>query len=221
MREQGPESAAALDSALRESLLSLGRAMADVGARSASVFLRERRGALRLLCQFPETERTSEPLAAKDGWHDSLLELGGFVPADSPAARFLAAACHLQPSSFVSFSWGVHRHTGIVAFGFAPGAPLAPFPPHVSSTAQLLALAAWCVSEIARVRGEVAIVSERLGGRKLVEQAKTFLAEEQGLDEPQAYAYLRKLSRQRRTRMSDIARDVLKAAGSVQTSAPP
>jgi ANTAR domain-containing protein len=221
MREQGPESAAALDAALRESLSSLGKAMAEVCARSVSVCVWERRGSLRLLCQFPETEARPEPRESKNGWYDSLQDLGGFTPADSPTAKFLAAACHLQPSSFVLFSWGAHRHTAIVAFGFAPGTPLATFPQHVSSAAQLAAVAAWCVTEIARLRGEVATVSERLGTRKLVEQAKRLLQVDQDLDEPEAYAYLRKLSRQRRIRMADIARDLLKAADLARTSTSP
>ena|SRR5689334_19966407 len=220
MREQGPESAAALESALRDSLASLCWTREDVGARSLSLCLLEKRGLIRLFYQFPETEAPSLPLGATNGWHESLPQSGGFVPGDSPIAGFLAAACHLPRSSFVLFLWGEHRHRGIVAFGFAPDAPPVRLPPHVSGAAQLAALAAWSVCELARLRGEVAIVSERLGGRKLVEQAKTLLQDERGLDEPEAYAYLRKLSRQRRTRMAEIARDLLKAAGTAQTFAP-
>jgi len=220
MREQGPESSAALDSGLRESLSLLCRTMADAGAQSVSVCLWERRGSLRLLYQFPELAPPAVPPEAMNGWHDSLPRLGGFASAESPVAGFLAAACHLSPSSFVLFSWGVHRHTVIVAFGFAPDASPVRLPPHVSSAARLVALAAWCVGEISQLRGEVATVSERLGGRKLVERAKILLQEERGLDEAEAYAFLRKLSRQRRTRMAEIARELLNA-GSQQAAASP
>ncbi|HEV3332226.1 MAG TPA: ANTAR domain-containing protein [Bryobacteraceae bacterium] len=70
-------------------------------------------------------------------------------------------------------------------------------------------MAAWSVSEVLRLQAELALVNDRLGKRKLVERAKGMLQVERGLDEQQAYEHLRRLSRQRRVRMSEIARDLL------------
>jgi hypothetical protein len=146
---------------------------------------------------------------------------GGFVAADTALAGYFAALCRLRPSSFVLKSWGGHRHTVVIAFGFPPDSPDVCIPVDASGVIQLAALAAWCVYEIGRLRGEISVVSDRLGGRRLVEQAKQRLQEDQGLGEPAAYAYMRKLSRQRRIRMAEIARELLSSSGLAPIDAPP
>jgi response regulator NasT len=109
----------------------------------------------------------------------------------------------------------------VIAFGFPPDSPDVCIPVDASGVIQLAALAAWCVYEIGRLRGEISVVSDRLGGRRLVEQAKQRLQEDQGLGEPAAYAYMRKLSRQRRIRMAEIARELLSSSGLAPIDAPP
>ena len=153
----------------------------------------------------------------KNGMRTSLSTLAGFVCAESPLADDLANMCGRPRSSFMVFPWGVPRRRVIVAFGFDSEISSAVrFSSEAAATIHLSALAVWCVQEIERLRGELSVVSGRLGGRKLVEKAKALLQAQAGLDEPQAYAYLRRLSRQRRTRMTKIARDLLEASESVQ-----
>lgn len=79
-------------------------------------------------------------------------------------------------------------------------------------TVSLASVAAWSVYEVLRLRSELVVVNERLGTRKLIERAKGMLQAERGLDEQQAYAHLRRLSRQRRVRMSEIATDLLRGS---------
>ena len=73
----------------------------------------------------------------------------------------------------------------------------------------LAALAAWSVEEVRRLRAELSSANCAFAGRKLVERAKLTLQSECGLNEQQAYEYLRRMSRQRRIPMSRLAQDLL------------
>ena len=97
-----------------------------------------------------------------------------------------------------------------IAFGFARSStPEGVATGEMARAASLASVAVWSVYEVFRLHCEIAIVNDRLGARKLIEQAKGMLQTERGLDEQQAYAHLRRLSRQRRMRMSEIATDLL------------
>lgn len=85
-------------------------------------------------------------------------------------------------------------------------------PSEISATARLAALATWMSIEVRRLQRELTVVSGRLGQSKTVERAKGLLQAQHGWSEPQAYEYLRKLSRQRRKPMAEIAQAVLRTA---------
>ena len=63
--------------------------------------------------------------------------------------------------------------------------------------------------ELARVEGEVSMLSEQLETRKVVERAKGILQRELGVDESQAYMTLQKQSRQRRISMRKVAEAII------------
>jgi len=75
-------------------------------------------------------------------------------------------------------------------------------------------LAARSLKEVDRLRAELRAVNGRFAGRKLVERAKGVLQSQRGLDEPQAYEHLRRMSRQRRLPMAKLAEEILGAARS-------
>ncbi len=113
--------------------------------------------------------------------------------AGSTAARFLKSAVAPAANSFFVFPWG----RGAVVFGFADSLNLA-------------ALAAWSVEEVRRLRAELGSANRAFAGRKLVERARLTLQSECGMNEHDAYEYLRRMSRQRRVPMSTLAEDFLK-----------
>lgn len=214
MSQTGLPSTAALESSLLEALSALPMAATAVGAQSVSVFVLENHSLIRMLFGWPEFSRErGGALHLRSELYNSLETLNGSVPADSPLAQFLTSVCRPSAASFLVFPWGISRLTVIVAFGFAsrlpPGACL---PQEASGTVHLAQITTWCVHEICRLRSELGVANDRLGKRKLVERAKGLLQTERGFDEPQAYEYMRKLSRQRRVRMADIAKDLLRTS---------
>lgn len=66
--------------------------------------------------------------------------------------------------------------------------------------------------EFQRLRGELAQARENLSERKLVERAKGILMQRRGLTEEAAYAALRGMAMDRKTRLAEIARSVIEAA---------
>ena len=80
------------------------------------------------------------------------------------------------------------------------------------ATVRLAALATWLSFEVRRLRRELTVVSGRLGQSKTLERAKGLLQVQHGWTEPQAYEHLRKLSRQRRKPMAEIAQAVLRTS---------
>jgi hypothetical protein len=118
------------------------------------------------------------------------------LPAGSAAARFLTSSLAPGANSFFLFpSWIEERRVAIL-FGFA-------------DCLNLAALAAWSVEEVRRLRAELRSANCAFAGRKLVDRAKLTLQSECGLNEHQAYEYLRRVSRQRRIPMSRLAQDLL------------
>ena len=84
---------------------------------------------------------------------------------------------------------------------------------------KVLGWADWCVKEMARLRGELRTVNERLAARKLVERAKSALQAEQSISEEQAYAFLRGLSRRRRITLAELSAEILGGrAGRIPTA---
>jgi hypothetical protein len=141
---------------------------------------------------------------------DGLTDGSGRAPADSPAARFLKSAAALEANSFLLFPWRARRRLVIIVFGFAERQPPhASVPAEVTESLNLAALAAWSLKEVSRLHAELRNVNDRFAGRKLVERAKATLQTERGMNEQQAYEYLRKLSRRRRITMAKLAEDLL------------
>jgi AmiR/NasT family two-component response regulator len=100
----------------------------------------------------------------------------------------------------------------IVVFGFAGlEPPHSSVPPQMVENINLAAQAAWSAKEIARLRAELRAVNCQFAGRKLVERAKGIIQTRHGMNEQQAYEYLRKLSRQRRIAMAKLAEDLVAA----------
>mgnify|MGYP002639139251 FL=1 len=63
--------------------------------------------------------------------------------------------------------------------------------------------------EIAELEKEVATLSDRLDTRKLVERAKWLLLANQGMTEPEAFAWIQRAAMDRRTTMKRVAEVVL------------
>lgn len=211
MAQRGWEFATELESCLREGLPALHSIADEIGAESVSVFLVKDGRSIQNLYVWPESgKKNTDVLQLEGALGDALQGLSGYVPEYSPIARFLNKAFQPGGTAFLLFSWGTQRFHATIAFGFtAPSARETPLAGYIPRTVKLASVATWSVYEVFRLRSELAIVNERLGKRKLIERAKGVLQQEHGLDEQQAYEHLRRLSRQRRMRMSDIAKDLL------------
>ena len=81
-----------------------------------------------------------------------------------------------------------------------------------------LPLGALLADSTARVKleSEVEALSRKLADRKLLDRAKGLLQASFQWTEEEAYLHLRRTSRQRRTPMRDIAREVIDLAGGIQ-----
>ena len=199
-----------VESRLREGLSTLQAVACGMGANSASVFLVKDWRTMRNLYMWPEsgTERAEAPL--EQSLATTLRNFAGYVSENNAAARFLQRTFQPGGTSFLLFSRGTDRLSSVIAFGFArlstpEGIEAGEMPCEVG----LASVAAWSVYEVFRLHAELAVVNDRLGARKLIERAKGMLQAERGFDEQQAYAHLRKLSRQRRVRLSQVATDLL------------
>jgi hypothetical protein len=205
MAQPGPEFTTELELRLREGLPALRSVASEMGAKSVSVFLVKDGRTIRNLYAWPEPAEECVEVPLESALGDSLRNFTGYAPEKSPIARFLGGAFQQRGTSFLLSSCGTQRRNTTIAFGFL-GTPIQGDIPY---TVRLAVVAAWSVSEVLRLEAELALVNDRLGKRKLVERAKGMLQVERGLDEQQAYEHLRRLSRQRRVRMSEIARDLL------------
>jgi hypothetical protein len=210
MAWHGSQFSAELESRLREGLSALRAAAGEMGANSVSVFLMKDGRTIRNLYMWPESRIERAEVQLERALGCVLRNFAGYASASSPIARFLRGAFQPGGSSFLLFSWGTDRLNAAVAFGFVRSSTPEGFAAgEMPCTASLASVAAWSVYEVFRLHAELAVVNERLGTRKLIERAKGMLQAERGLDEQQAYAHLRRLSRQRRMRMSEIATDLL------------
>lgn len=181
-----------------------------MGASSVSVYLVRNARTMRNLYMWPESGIRPAEAELERGLACSLQNFEGYVSENSTIARFLETAFQPGGTSFLFFSWGTERLSAAVAFGFvAPSIPAGVTTGEMPAAVGLASVAAWSVYEVFRLHSELAVVNDRLGSRKLIERAKGMLQAERGLDEEQAYAHLRQLSRQRRRRMSEIATDLL------------
>jgi ANTAR domain len=202
-----------LESRLREGLSALRAVASEIGAHSASAFLVKDSRTIRNLYMWPTSRMERGEVQLERAMGDVLLNFAGYASEDSPIARFLKGAFQSESTSFLLLSWGTDRLSAAIAFGFvSASAPKGLAASELPRTAGLAAVAAWSVYEVFRLHSELVVVNDRLGTRKLIERAKGMLQAEHGLDEQQAYAHLRRLSRQRRLRMSEIATDLLATA---------
>lgn len=140
----------------------------------------------------------------------------GFVPdtgvaaAGSGLAATLRNALSTRSQSFLLFPSQGGRRTGTAVIGFTePNTPASAVSEAILEKLSLVEWASWSVAEIARLRGELKTLNERLAGRKLVERAKNVLQTERNISEEQAYAYLRGLSRRRRITLAALASEIM------------
>lgn len=199
-----------LESRLHQGLGALRTVAYEMGAHGVSVFLVKDGRTIRNLSMWPESHREGAEMQLERALSDSLRNSAGYASENSPIARFLEREFQTGGTSFLLFPWGTDLLTAVIAFSFVASSATAGQPAsETPRTVSLAAVAAWSVYEVFRLHSELVIVNERLGTRKLIERAKGLLQVERGLDEQQAYAHLRKLSRQRRVRMSEVATDLL------------
>jgi ANTAR domain-containing protein len=202
--------AAELQLRLKDELHALQSAAEEIGASSVSVFLIKEGRTLQRLYSWPESDHAHAEMLLDPAVGQALLDGQGYVPESSRVAQFLNRIFQAGGTSFLLSSCGEQRHQVTISFGLhSPPRLACPCAPHVPRTARLAAVATWSLYEVARLHSELSVVNERLGQRKLVERAKGMLQAKHGLDEQQAYEHLRKLSRQRRVRMAEIAKHLL------------
>lgn len=145
-----------------------------------------------------------------------VLSPGGPISSKSPASQSAAAAflkANFDPpsNSFLLLTQVFQKCVVAVAFGFeSESPPAAAVPGPIAERLHPAIFAAWSARRLGQLRDELRIVNQRLAGRKLVERAKALLQAELGLNEPQAYQYLRKNSRRRRITMAKLAEEVLR-----------
>src|SRR5215469_3069078 len=202
-----------VESCLREGLAALRTVAHEMGATGVFVFLLKDGRTVRNLAIWPESMMEGPEMRLERSLAETLRDFSGCASENSSIGRFLNGTFQLRGTSFLVFSCGTGRLTTVIAFRFVTS----PTPPGIAGTemppiVRLALVAACSVYEVSRLHSELVIVNERLGTRKLIERAKGLLQAERGLDEEQAYAQLRKLSRQRRVRMSHVASDLLRSS---------
>jgi ANTAR domain len=211
---EGVDLKSTLESALDQVSLGLSRAAVDLGAVAVAVVWAE--GSQLEITYFWGRSGTAPPsqtiLDPQQEFSRAVRRQTGPLAAESPLAQLLRDAISPESESFLLFHWRVRRRVVTVVFGFT-----APVPAHdrvpvrVVENLNLIGLATWSVKEIARLQAELKTVNGRLAGRKLVERAKGVLQIERGFSEPQAYEYLRGVSRRRRITLAESAEEVLRA----------
>jgi hypothetical protein len=159
----------------------------------------------------PERRRVKSNRLLDDVVHNTAAEGTSVVSVDgSRLAAHLRDTISERSKSFLLFPsrGGQEGTAGVIGFTESRP-PVSEVPDAVAENLNLLGWATWCANEIARLRGELRIVNERLAGRKLVERAKSALQAEQNVSEEQAYEYLRSLSRKRRITLAALSAEVL------------
>ena len=211
-REEVRDLEDAPEDALERGLAGLERSAAELSAGTLAVLVIE---ATCLEIAYRRPSAGGVPLAETchaPEMRQALAAGSGPVPADSAVARFLTAFVAPAAKSFLLFPWRARSRVVTIVFGFAECEPVhASVPAHVVESLNLAALAAWSVKEVTRLRAELRVVNGQFAARKLVERAKVLLQAERGMNEREAYEYLRKMSRQRRITLSKLAEDLLGA----------
>ena len=204
------ETAGAEENPLHCEFTALGHIKDELGAESASVLVLRKGRKIDLLYHWPET---AEVQTVRLGGNAILSKPSYLAPEaltpENPIGNWLKG---LSPHvhSFLLFSSAAPNAEAVVAFGFSNGRLSRPaVRSEIASTVKLIALAAWRLDEVRRLRAELATVNERLRQRKLVERAKAQLQSQLGFTEQEAYEHLRKLSRQRRVPMAAVARSLI------------
>jgi hypothetical protein len=205
---------AAPQCALEKGLEGLARAATELGAKSLAVLVLEAASVEIAYRRTASGEVRAGRIECRAVDVRAALSGGsGPAPAESPVAAFLTSAVAMDANSFLLFPWRARRGGVTIVFGFAERLPShTSVPAHVVESLNLAALAAWSLQEVNRLHAELRLVNDRFSGRKLVERAKATLQAERGMNEPQAYEYLRRMSRQRRITMAKLAEDLLGTA---------
>jgi ANTAR domain len=214
--ERAPEQQALEHQAPEHQALELGlsRAAAGLGANTLAVLALEARS-FEIVHRRPgvgETYPLSAPFPCALELRLALENGPAPVSGKKPLARFLTSAVAPTSNSFLLVPWRA-RHNGItLVFGFETPEPASSsIPAHLAESVNLASLAAWSLNEIARLRAELRHANRSFAGRKMVDRAKALLQSEHSMDEQQAYEYLRRMSRQRRITLSQLAEDFLGA----------
>jgi hypothetical protein len=196
---------------LEKSLEGLKRASAELNCAALTVLVAED--------SFVEVAYpAASPLVLTAEERQALMGRSGPVRAEDPLVALLTRAFVTpvggpQAKSFLLFPWQGRRRTVMIVFGFAEAEPrFSSVPSHILESVNLAALAAWSAKEIARLRAELRAVNGQFASRKMVERAKGILQTQHGMNEQQAYEYLRRTSRQRRVAMVKLAQDLVGAA---------
>jgi len=192
----------------------LTRAATALGANTLAVLILDTRSLDVLHCRTFAGELLSLPAPLPCALEVRLvLECGPSpLPERNPLARFFASTIAPSSLSFLVVPCRL-RHCGIaLVFGFETPQPAAcSVPAHLADHLTLASVTAWSLHEITRLRAELRRANQSFAGRKLVDRAKAFLQSQRGLNEQEAYEYLRRLSRQRRIPLSKLAADLLGA----------
>jgi hypothetical protein len=209
-RACSPENAP--EHALERGLTGLMRMAADLGANSLAVLVIEAESLEIAFHQTPAGKLLPAGTKIPCG-REMCAELDRIaepVSARSPVAHFLTSAVAPGANSFLLFRCRIQTRGVATVLGFeARELVQDSIPSHVADSLNLAALAAWSVKEVSRLHKELRTANCRFAGRKLVERARCVLQSEGGMNEQQAYEYLRRLSRQRRITMSRLAEDLL------------
>jgi hypothetical protein len=181
-----------------QGLEGLWRIAADLGANTLAVLVFEGESCEIVYCRTQEGEVLRAPSNIPWGGEMGIALDSGPAPlnAGSTAARFLKSLVAPAANSFFVFPSRIRPRRAAVLFGFADSLNLA-------------VLAAWSVEEVRRLREELGLANRAFAGRKLVERATLTLQSERGMNEHEAYEYLRRMSRQRRIPMPILAQDLL------------
>jgi ANTAR domain len=198
---------------LEKSLAALEHASTELGAAALAVLVAE---GCCVEVAYPSAAALVLGAELRDGakLRDGLFGASGAIPAGTGLAAFLASQVTAGAISFLLFPWRTERRVVTIVFGFAESRPpLDSVPPHIADKINLAALAAWSAKEIAGLRAELRAVNRQFAARKLVERAKGILQTEHGMNEQQAYEFLRKMSRHRRIAMAKLAEDLVGSGG--------
>jgi hypothetical protein len=181
-----------------QGLEGLWRIAVDLGANTVAVLVFEAASLEIAYCRTQEGEVLRAPSRIPCGSQMGIALDSGPAPlnAGSAAARFLTSTVAPPANSFFVYPSRIRPRRAAILFGFADDVNLA-------------ALAAWSVEEVRRLRAELGSANRAFAGRKLVERAKLTLQSERGMNERDAYEYLRRMSRQQRIPMSRFAQDML------------